>query len=145
MVVFLVVVGCGILLGATAVAPFFLPWPAQVRWLLAARWMSLDGLAADGLGPFQMEETRLLAVETGPTGLLAVVADPHQSGHGFRTRLVGPRPGIGVLAAMEGWAAAATPLLLVSEGDGLVSLFGPRTSVVGLRAAGADQSSPVAG
>ena len=141
MIVFLLIVGCVVLSGAIVGAPLLLPWPAQVRWLMSARSMGADGLIADGFGGLQMEETRVVAVDPRPHCLVVVVADPRRAGHGYANRLVGPRPGIGQLAALEGWAASATPLLLITEPDGQLGLHGPRAAYTGLRRAEVDRTA----
>lgn len=139
MIVFLVIVGCILLSGAIVTAPLLLPWPAQLRWLMSVRLMGAEALIADGYGGLQMTEAQVLGVERGAEALAVVVADAAGPGRGSIRRLTGPLPTIGRLAAVEGWVAVETPLLLITERDGQMSLHGPHASLTGLRPADADR------
>ena len=139
MVIFLLIVGCVLLSGAIVVAPLLLPWPAQLRWLMCARLMGAEALIADGYGGLQMTETQLLAVEPDAAALVVVLADAGGTGRGCTRRLTGPPPGVGRLAALEGWLTTGIPLLLITESDGQMSLHGPRAALTGLRPADADR------
>ncbi|MGH9279334.1 MAG: hypothetical protein ACRD12_14670 [Acidimicrobiales bacterium] len=55
-------------------------------------------------------------------------------------RLVGDRPPVGVVSAVEGWCTSSTPVLLrMDAGDG-ASLHGPDASLVGLMPSRSDAS-----
>jgi hypothetical protein len=130
----------GALIGVAAVAiiaiPFRLPWPIALRWLIAGQ--SAHPLAAaGGVGaavPARMSMREVALVEVGTTveGIELLVVEACLNRRS-RTLLVGARPAVGTVAMLDGWCAAATPLLLWSEPNGPVHLYSSHGAVTNLR------------
>jgi hypothetical protein len=130
----------GALVGVAGVAiiaiPFRLPWPIALRWLIAGQSAHPLG-AAGGVGavvPARLSLREVVLVEVGTTneGIELLVVEACLNGTS-RLLLVGARPAVGTVAMLDGWCAAATPLLLWSEPNGPVHLYGPHAAVTNLR------------
>ena len=130
------VMGCvvGAVLAALIAAPFWLSWPASMRWLLASQ--APDPIAM-GVGaitsPLALQEVVLVdvAIAYGRLRIIACEVAGHEQVRSLH--LTGEVLAPGTVAALEGWCAAASPLLLWYESDDDVHLFGPHVSVTGLR------------
>jgi hypothetical protein len=128
MLIFLGIVA--LVAGAVALVlvPLRLPWPQRVRWLVAANALGSWGIPTD---PAIVREVFVVDLydDTPPR---RVVVRP--AGRPVRdTSLALPdTAGLSSAAQLARWRAAATPLLLVSDGRGGVSLHGPARSVCGL-------------
>ena len=117
-------------LAALAAAPLFLPWPQQLRWMVAS--MSVPDPVTGALGP-------------APFTVREVVVDDHRPAAGHVTVRVRE---IAVAGQTEWWITEGdgapvagcvldgTPLLLMVAEDGRAVLYGPRHAAVGLRRPG---------
>jgi hypothetical protein len=130
MVIVLLILGVG-LVALLAVAPFVLPWPRRVRWLVLTATTPMDPLA---IGPGVSPTTRwdavtLRHVKCGPDPSVEVLSLISAG----TAQLCRPGASATDLARLEGWAANATPLLLVEGFDGGASLHDAELAVRGLR------------
>lgn len=87
--------------------------------------------------PVALWEVVPVAVDAGEGAVRLEVLAPagrsRRSGGSARTiHLVGDRPPLGVLSAIEGWCSTGTPVLLRMDALEGASLHGPEASVVGL-------------
>jgi len=122
---------------ALSVVPLLLPWPQQVRCLVASA--NIPDPVAPPLGggaPIWRSVTVGRVRHTAVGAEIEIVDVP--SVHASSVYLA-PLSGVTSAAAdLEGWAAAHTPLLLLLlTGAGEASLHGPVSALVGLRRAGA--------
>lgn len=128
-------VGClaGGALAVSLAAPFWMPWPMSVRWLVASQAPDAFGGVMGTCPWVAFEEIVVVDVAVAYRRLevhtVAVVGSARMPG----IRLHGDVPPIGTLAALEGWCAAATPLLLWWETGDRAHLYGPDGTVTSLR------------
>jgi hypothetical protein len=124
----------GALLAAVVSAPIWLPWPASLRWLIAARMPdALDIAAAVSCVPSVLTEVVIVDVtQEAEHTELAVREGVGDS----RTALTGAVLTPGLLAALEGWCAAETPLLMWTESANRVHLYGPEACALELELLG---------
>jgi hypothetical protein len=135
MLLFAAGVVAGMTIVAILAAPFWLPWPARMRWILAMQ------AAPDPLGvgtgtvcaPLSMQEVVLRDIVATDGRIELEVLETRHASSTRRLHLSGRVPAAHVVAALEGWSAVATPLLLWYERDGLVHLYGPHAAVTSLR------------
>jgi hypothetical protein len=115
-------------LAALSVLPFVLPWPRQLRWIIANAAIAdpLTGLTPPGLDP---EEIAIRYVEPPPEGLVHVGRPDSPVSWTVSCAAVDDEG----LARLQGWAAAGTPLLKLTLADGEIMLCGPTSSVGRLR------------
>ncbi|MGO9873092.1 MAG: hypothetical protein ACLPVY_04760 [Acidimicrobiia bacterium] len=121
--------GCsvGALIAACASAPFLVPWPLRVRYLVTAPmtdpWF--------GLGPVPLLDMRavlLCSVEREGRDVELVFAEidtGHNVGITLRSAYLP-----GAVAQLDGWMARRTPLLLIN--DGHAHVYGPDGAVTDL-------------
>jgi len=130
MVVAVVVVGIGVVV-LLGVAPFLLPWHTHVRWLAATVTAPIDpwGIGAGLSSSTGCDVVTLGRVDPGPEA--AVNVESIAAGHVGRLQC--PSGTSTDLARLARWAAARTPLLMVTDRNDEVSLHGPNFAVVGLR------------
>jgi hypothetical protein len=113
-----------------AVAPLFLPWPWEVRWIMAAKELNPLVALNNAHRQVQLEEVVLVTYTSEPAALVLVV-EPETTTRG-REELVGGPCSVGDLAALDGWHSARSPLLLVKEAGGVATLRGPHRAITGL-------------
>jgi hypothetical protein len=115
---------------ALAMAPLLLPWPWEVRWIVAADAVNPLVALSNARRHIHLEEVVLVGFDSNAAALVVVVnAERTQTPGG--TELVGPPCSTADLAALDGWYSVQTPLLLV-DANGISTLKGPRRSITGL-------------
>jgi hypothetical protein len=112
---------------ALAIAPLGLPWSRRVHWLSSLG--VLDYWGTPGLATHLGTVVVARFDHEGPR-VTVDVREP--GGRGVRLRHECPGPVDVTTAQLDRWRAAHTPLLLVAESAGTVSLHGPTTAVTGL-------------
>jgi hypothetical protein len=124
-----IVVGAGVTL--LVCAPQWLSWPASVRWALSSQSTgSLGfGLGAACASPLAFQEVVLVDVSVNEQRL-----ELHGEEVGGSTArklvLTGAVPEPGLIARLEGWCAAATPLFVFGhDACDRAQLLGPDASV----------------
>jgi hypothetical protein len=127
-----------------AAGPLLLPWPWKVRWMVTAETVNPLIAVSNAHHHVQLEEVALVSFTTGPAALELVVEPDGADAGRARTTLVGSAPSPGELAALDGWYAGRTPLLLVEDSDGLATLQGPHRVITGLHEPHHDAASTLA-
>ena len=124
----------GAVIGAAAVVVLVLPlfgsWSTRLRFMLAAQ--APDAFFAPQVwARLALREVVVVDVEV-QAGLLAVALDERPAGTTPRRRvLLGDASAPSVVAMIEGWCAAAAPLLLILDENGDAHLYGPDGSSAG--------------
>jgi len=134
----LILIGTAAVIGS-AIAPFVLPWPQRVRWLLASTAMP-DPTGMNARPPTMREVT---------------VGRVHRSGEHIAVELIEAKRDtptwysiqadaatLESAADLDHWSAAQTPLLLIAGTDRDVSLHGPANAVTGLQSVPLKHSLP---
>jgi hypothetical protein len=135
MLLFVSGVIAGTLVAVVVAAPLWLPWPATVRWSVSAQLPGLlDSWAGVPNPSLAFREVVLVDVAV-TDGRVDLIGQEVISGHATTSefQLAGDVPSAGVIAAVEGWCTAATPLLMWAEPAVRVHLYGPNQSVTELR------------
>jgi hypothetical protein len=131
MVIVLILVGVTAVIAIAAV-PFLLPWPQQVRWLVASTTVPDPvGMSLGGY-PLRMREVAVGDVDPSAERVTVELVEISPPGRPRRYVLSGDAATLAATARLNRWAAAHTPLLLVADADGDSSLHGPAHAVVGL-------------
>ena len=115
---------------ALTLAPLLLPWPWEVRWMVATEAVNPLVALSNARRHIQLEEVVLVSFDSDGAALVIVVK-PERTETPGQTELVGPPCSTADLAALDGWYSGHTPLLLV-DSDGVSTLKGPRRSITGL-------------
>jgi hypothetical protein len=111
-------------------APFWLPWPLRLRWIVISS-MGLDS-ARLGVPPqISLEEVTIVDVFVGPEGAVRVV-----DGADRIEELSLSGVPIDAQAQLRHWSATGIPLIKMTHPNGEVVLQGPTDAVAGLRAFG---------
>jgi hypothetical protein len=111
-------------------APLLLPWPWEIRWIVAAEAVNPLVAMTNARRHIQLEEVVLVSFDSDPAALVVGVRSERMETPG-QTELVGPPCSTADLAALDGWHIGRTPLLLV-DADGVSTLKGPHWSITGL-------------
>jgi len=120
--------GCalGALIAACIGAPFLLPWPMRVRYLVAAPMT--DPWTGLGLAPrLDTRAVKLRAIERH-NGDLEFALDDLDSGQNSRITITRSAYVPSVLAKLDRWSALGTTLLMIMEHDH-THLYGPDGAV----------------
>src|SRR5581483_3286948 len=136
-----VLVICGVAaIVALAIAPFLLPWPQHLRWLVATL-QTPDALMGSMSADADAREVLVESVTPRAGGLLIAVIDGQQ-----RRLLEALARGDACEARLRRWMVSGVPLLQIVHPDGAISLHGPLGSATGLHRAtndvGHDQGAP---
>jgi hypothetical protein len=115
---------------ALTMAPLLLPWPWEVRWIVAAEAVNPLVALGNARRHIQLEEVVLVSFDSDAAALVVVVR-PERTETPDPTELIGPPCSTADLAALDRWSSARTPLLLV-DADGVSTLKGPHRSITGL-------------
>jgi len=128
---FLIGGALGALVAAFISAPFVAPWRFRVRYLASAPmadpWL--------GLAPAPGMQTRAVTLTSVRAARGVVELAVNELGTGRisrRTTLTCESCPPCVIAELDGWATLGTPLLLVTEEDHGVHLYGPHRDVADL-------------
>lgn len=105
------------------------PWPQRLHWLIATNALGSWGPYA---APVIMCEVFVVDVWTEGCRLNVVARTPGLPPRDTTLMLTESAPLVRSALAAR-WRAAGTPLLLVSDGSGSVSLHGPTNALCGLR------------
>jgi hypothetical protein len=125
------VLGCaiGALIVACLGAPFVLPWPVRVRYLVTTPMSD----PWTGLGPvprLNMRAVRLCAVESR-RGDVGLAFDEIDAGENARITVEHSTCGPSALATLDGWMALRTTLLMITD-HGHAHVYGPDGAVTNL-------------
>lgn len=128
------VIGCalGALIAACISAPFLLPWPMRVHYLVAAPMT--DPWTGLGLAPrLDMRAVKLRAVESHH-GDLELALDDLDTGQSSRVTIANSACVPSVVSKLDGWMALRTTLLMIMD-HGDAHLYGPDGAVTNLNLA----------
>ncbi len=134
MVIFASIVALTLGCLAVVIVSLRLPWPQRVRWLVANNALGYWGMPTE---PIQMREVFVVDVCHDDHELSVVVRAPGSAQPDTELVLAGAATASSV-AHTARWRAAGTPLLLVSNGPGALSLHGPSQTVCGFERRRAD-------
>ncbi len=119
------------LVAALIAAPFLLPWPQHVRWLVAAASTPMDpwgmGGAVTSSGQWDVVTVASVRPSASPAVKIAFASTPREAW--LRCPVAAPDD----LDRLQQWAASRTPLLMVTTEGAGAGLYGPTCAVVGLR------------
>ena len=124
-------IGCalGAFVAACIGAPFLLPWPLRVRYLVTAPMT--DPWTGLGPGPrLDMRAVRLCAVESDH-GEVELTFDEIDTGHRPRITLASQECAPAALAKFDGWMVLRTTLLMIVD-HGYAHVYGPDGAVTTL-------------
>jgi hypothetical protein len=123
-----VLVALGLCLVAVVVgfAPFLLPWPVRLRWMIVTA--AADPWTARAL-PLALDECHIEAVRVTDAGLVLV---PHRDGVATELLHV-PTATPSDRDQLERWLATRTPLLMDTRAGGDVILSGSTGSITAFR------------
>jgi hypothetical protein len=131
MVIVLILVGIAAAFALAAV-PLLLPWPKQLRWLLASTSVPDPMGMSAGPYPLMLREVTVAEVHRSGEGVAVELAEISHATPSFYVLPAGAATADAV-ACLDHWSVQQVPLLLVVDADSDVSLHGSVDTVVGLR------------
>ena len=131
--VLLVAAGGALLLGTAVLAPFVLPWPMRVRWLVISQAMGHEAPGFMTCAPLDLREVVLVGVEIYDRGLELRVLEVGRPARETVTFTTATSPTAELVLMFQEWRALETPVLLYVDDGGTASVSGPVATISNLR------------
>ena len=132
MVVVLILAGVAALL-AIATVPLLLPWPQQIRWLLASTAIPDPFAMSVVPDPLTLREVTVGYVHGSAERVAVALTEISPVATPSWYVIPASAATLEQVARLQRWSVAHSPLLLITDPDGGASLHGPSHAVVGLR------------